>query len=78
MKTLAPALAALALTAFALPALAEKTGSVVTIDVVRITGVRRTPLASIDVTKVAPTVALTPLEEPFAHRIADATRHDPF
>jgi hypothetical protein len=78
MHKVAAPLVLLALVVSALPASAQKPGRILTIPVVNITGRVKTPLASIDVTKVAPSVSLVDLQQPLAHRVDDAVRRDPF
>jgi hypothetical protein len=57
---------------------ADTKSRVVEIPITVIYGHGQVPVASVEVTKIAPKVTLSELRQPFANRIAGATKHDPF
>jgi hypothetical protein len=56
----------------------QKSGGVITINEVTIVGRVQKPVASVDVSKIQPKLALTELRQPFLDRIEEAARKDPF
>jgi len=78
MKTHIACLVLLSVVALSVPALADPKGNVVTTKVVDIIGQRRVPIASIDVSRVAPTVKLSELRSPFTDRVDQAVHAGPF
>jgi hypothetical protein len=57
---------------------AQKKGNVITIGEVTIVGRVQKPIASVDVSKIQPKLALTELRQPFLDRIEAAVHKDPF
>jgi hypothetical protein len=57
---------------------AQQKGGVITINEVTIVGRVQKPVASVDVSKIQPKLALTELRQPFLDRIEEAARKDPF
>ena len=72
------AVASLAAVTFAGDASAQQKGGVITINEVTIVGRVQKPVASVDVSKIAPKLTLAELRQPFLDRIEEATQHDPF
>jgi hypothetical protein len=56
----------------------KKGGNVITIGEVTIVGRVQKPIASVDVSKIAPKLTLAELRQPFLDRIEEAVAHDPF
>ena len=78
MKTGKVALLTLALLGASSTASAQKKGNVITIGEVTIVGRVQKPIASVDVSKIAPKLTLAELRQPFLDRIEEAVAHDPF
>jgi hypothetical protein len=78
MPKVARFLLALAFATTSLPALAQQPEHVTTLDTVYVTGHARVPIAAIEVKRVAPTVRLTELRQPFATRVGEAVCGAPF
>jgi hypothetical protein len=57
---------------------AQQKGGVITINEVTIVGRVQKPVASVDVSKIQPKLALAELRQPFLDRIEEAARKDPF
>ncbi len=60
------------------PAFAQQKGNVITINEITIVGRVQKPIASVDVSKIQARLTLGELRQPFADRIEQAARKDPF
>jgi hypothetical protein len=89
MKKPVACLLAFAVVALALPALADPPGSagvasahagrpVIVVPGITIVGQKRVPIASIDVSRVPPTVQLAELKQPFLGRVDQPVHASPF
>ena len=59
-------------------ALAQKKSKVVEINEITITGRVQKPVAAVDISKIAPKVALSELRQPFLEKIEQVLLTDPF
>lgn len=57
---------------------ADSKGGVITLREIEIVGRVQKPIASVDVSKIAPKLTLAELRQPFLDRIEEAVQHDPF
>jgi hypothetical protein len=64
--------------AISAPAFAQKKSRVVTISEVTIVGRVQKPIAAVDVSRIQPRLTLGEMRQPFAKRIEEAVKKEPF